>query len=190
METLEKLFGGAGKLKVVKLFLFNPESSFDINQVSTRAKVSRGVARREVRNLKAYGFLKSKKVLNKAQRYNLNQKFADLESLHNLLYASSVFKNEELLSFISKILKPSLVIISGIFTNQKDARVDLFMVGEHIKESLIQEVIGNIESKIGKEINYVIFETSEFKYRLSVFDRLIRDVLDYPHIKLVNKLGI
>lgn len=190
MEILEKLFGGAGKLKVVKLFLFNPESIFDINQVSKRAKVSRGIARREVRNLKASNFLRSKKPKNKAEVYSLNQKFGDLEYLHGLLSASNSFKENELVSMLSKAMKPVLIIISGVFTNQKDSRVDLFMVGENIKDNMIQDLVGSIESKLGKEINYVLFSTSEFQYRLSVFDRLIRDVLDYPHVKLVNNLPI
>jgi len=32
------------------------------------------------------------------------------------------------------------------------------------------------------------FETEDFVYRLNIYDRLVRDILDYDHIVVVNKL--
>jgi hypothetical protein len=33
-----------------------------------------------------------------------------------------------------------------------------------------------------------LFDTEEFMYRLKMYDKLLRDVLDYPHEKIVNKI--
>ena len=46
-----------------------------------------------------------------------------------------------------------------------------------------------IESEIGKELRYAYFSTEDFQYRLSMCDKLTRDILDYPHKKILNKLG-
>jgi hypothetical protein len=43
---------------------------------------------------------------------------------------------------------------------------------------------------MGKEIRYSAFETGEFQYRLGMYDKLIRDVLDYPHETVLDKLGV
>ena len=51
-------------------------------------------------------------------------------------------------------------------------------------------MIKNLEAEIGKELRYVYFSTEDFKYRLSMCDKLMRDILDYPHKKVLNKLGI
>ena len=47
-----------------------------------------------------------------------------------------------------------------------------------------------MESEIGKELRYAFFDTQEFKYRMSIYDKLVRDILDYPHTVLVDKMGI
>ena len=83
-----------------------------------------------------------------------------------------------------------LLIISGIFIKNPDSRVDLLVVGDNLKLSSLENIIKTIESEIGKEIRYAVFETSEFNYRYSMFDKLTRDIFDYPHEKIINKLNL
>ena len=68
--------------------------------------------------------------------------------------------------------------------------MDLLVVGDNLKQGQLETTIKTIESEIGREIRYAVFETSEFNYRYSIFDKLIRDILDYPHEKIINKLGL
>jgi hypothetical protein len=51
-------------------------------------------------------------------------------------------------------------------------------------------VIKRLEGEFGREIRYALFSTSDFRYRLGVYDRLIRDVFDYPHRLLLDKIGL
>ena len=81
-----------------------------------------------------------------------------------------------------------LVIAAGVFIQEEESRLDLLIVGDHLKKTVIGRVVKAMESEIGKELRYVILETSEFKYRASICDKLIRDVTDYPHQKLLDKL--
>ena len=37
---------------------------------------------------------------------------------------------------------------------------------------------------------FATFDTDEFTYRINVYDRLVRDVLDYPHKKVLDKIGV
>jgi len=46
------------------------------------------------------------------------------------------------------------------------------------------------ESEIGKELTYAFLETPEFQYRLEMRDKFVRDILDYPHEKLIDKIGL
>ena len=52
----------------------------------------------------------------------------------------------------------------------------------------IETEIKKIEADIGKELKYAVFDLDEFLYRLNMYDKLIRDVLDFPHEKLINKI--
>jgi len=63
-------------------------------------------------------------------------------------------------------------------------------VGDNLKRGAIDSVVRGIEAELGKEIIYSVFETDDFKYRLSMFDKLIRDILDFPHQKIVDRLNI
>jgi len=205
MDALEKLFGNGEKMRIIKLFLFNHDKSFDVAEVAERAKISQGIARREISNLDKMGFIRSrsyskeikiqknrKMVSAKKRAYGwaLNYKFEYLEPLYKFLSDSNLFKQEDMVKEISKAIKIDLLIISGIFIKQADSRVDLLIVGEKLNQNLLDKTIKDIEAKLGRELNYAVFTTTDFRYRLSVFDRLLRDILDYPHQKLVNKLLI
>jgi hypothetical protein len=205
MDILEKLFGGAAKVKIIKLFLFNPESAFDTSQTAERAKVSRGIARKEIVNLEKIGFLKPKFYIKEVKRqknrkietfrkrtngWTLDNKFPYIEAIKSFLSNINPFKHREIIDRISRAGKIQLLIISGIFIKDPDSRADLLVVGDNLKQTQLDNIIKTIESEIGKEIRYAVFETSEFNYRYSMFDKLIRDILDYPHEKIINKLNL
>ncbi len=205
MEILERLFGSSSKVKLIKLFLFNPDSAFDSMEAALRAQISIGLARKEINNLFRGGFVKprvyykeirSQKnrkpilIRKKVSGWILDQKFPYLEALEVFLSNINPFKHKDIINRLSRAGKIQLVAISGIFIKDPDSRVDLLVVGDNLKESTMENIIKTIESQIGKEVRYAMFETSEFKYRYSVFDKLIRDILDYPHEKIINKLNL
>jgi hypothetical protein len=205
MDILEKLFGSAAKVKIIKLFLFNPETAFDNSQTAERAKVSKGVSRKEIDNLEKIGFLKTRFYIKEVRRQKnrtikifrkrtngwiLDQKFPYTEAIKSFLSNINPFRHKDIVDKISRAGKIQLLIISGIFIKNPDSRVDLLVVGDGLKQSQLDNIMRTIESEIGREIRYAVFETSEFNYRYSIFDKLIRDILDYPHEKIINKLNL
>ncbi len=205
MEILEKLFGSSAKVKIIKLFLLNPETAFDIFEASRRAQVSLVLARKEISDLEKINFIKPKyynkeikqqrnrTIVVSKKRVNgwiLDNKFPYLEALESFLSNINPFKQKDIVEKISRAGKIQLLVISGIFIKYEEARADLLIVGDNIKNNYLDRIIKNIESEIGKEIRYAVFETGEFNYRNSVFDKLIRDILDYPHEKIINKLSL
>lgn len=204
-EFLNTFFGGAAKVRLIKLFLYNPEKTFDVGEAASRAKVPDQNARKEIENLERIGFLRTNSYVKDIRRqrnrkvfitrkkthgWTLNQKFPYMEALETFLSNINPFKHKDIIEKISKAGKIQLVIVAGIFIKDPNSRVDLLVVGDNIKESFLEGVIHSIEADIGKEIRYAFFETAEFNYRRAVFDRLIRDILDYPHEKIINRLEI
>ena len=74
--------------------------------------------------------------------------------------------------------------------HDRDSRVDILVVGDHLKQTKLLSIVSSIEALLGKELRYAAFETTDFQYRLSIYDKLIKDILDYQHEKILNKLGI
>ena len=129
-------------------------------------------------------------VKKRTNGWTLDQKFPHFEAIETFLSSISPFKNRDIIDKISRAGKIQLLVISGIFIKYEEARIDLLVVGDNLRLGTLENIVKTIESEIGKEIRYAVFETSEFNYRNSVFDKLIRDILDYPHEKIINKLNL
>ena len=85
--------------------------------------------------------------------------------------------------------KIKLIITAGEFIQEEDSRVDILIVGDGLRDSRLKAVIRDLEAHMGKELRYAAFSTGDFTYRLGIYDRLIRDVLDYPHQIIVDRLA-
>ena len=94
---------------------------------------------------------------------------------------------------INRLGKIRLAVISGVFINKENLDplvADLLIVGDYIENRKLKSFLKSLEAEVGKEIKYSVMEKEEFQYRLGMFDRFIRVLLDGPHEKLINKLGI
>ena len=185
MEALGKLFGSLARVKVMKLFLFNEEAVFDKREVSKRSKISLTMASRELNLLKKSGLLRKKKT-----GFYLDRTFPFLTPLKELLMYSAPMQNKEISKRLSGVGKVKAVVVSGVFIQNPESRLDILVVGDDISQNRLKSVIGNMESEIGRELRFALLETADFKYRQGVCDRLVRDVFEYPHKIVVDKVGI
>lgn len=205
MDILEKIFGSAGKVRLMRLFLFNPKAAYTLPVIVDRVQISSGAARRELSNLEKMGLIRkrvqrmpkggeavaSKKSKGpKAIVWMIDEEFPFIKQLEIILVNTVELLRGDLVKTLSKVGRLKLVIVSGVFTHNPESRVDILIVGDNLKKRLLQNVIKNIESEVGKELRYATFETADFNYRLSVYDKLIRDILDYPHERLIDKMGV
>ena len=192
MEALSKLFGSEAKVKIMRLFLFNPEHVFLVKEISLRSKASTVSVRREMSVLEKIGLVKRRAIKNKSNGhgYVLDHTFAYLTPLQNFLINVEPLKPKEIIKRISRLGTIKLIVIAGVFIQEPESRVDLLIVGDHVKKATLEKTIKTIESEIGKELRYTYFTTEDFKYRLGMFDKLTRDILEYPHRKVLNRLGM
>lgn len=191
MDTLSKLFGSEAKVKIMRLYLFNSDKVFDLNQITDRVHEEISKVRRELSVLEKMGFLKTRQSTKPGAKkgYLLDTQFMYLASLQNFLLNIEPLQPKEIVKRISKIGTIKLVITAGVFMQEPESRLDLFVVGDNVKKAAFEHVVKLLESEIGKELRYAYFSTADFQYRINMFDKLTRDVLDYPHRKLINKLG-
>ena len=189
----------------MKLFLSNPDQVFDSGEISKRAKVVLATTRTELNLLEKIQLIK-KKVFYKETRkkksvavklgkkklngWILNADFSLLAPLKNLLIKSCPLETKEVIGRLKNggILK--LVIVSGVFIQDTNSRADILIVGDNLNNAYLERALRILESETGRELKYVILDTPDFKYRLGVYDKLLRDILDYSHKKLINKLGL
>jgi len=197
METLANLFGGMAKLKLVKLFVFNPEWQLGKDDLMQRSKLSQGEMRRTVNILKKCGLVKERKMWTEGSNgkkrvagYSLNPDFEYLEQLRHFLLTTASVDDKEIIQRISKAGRLRLVVTAGVFLHDWDGRVDLMVVGDNLRMNVVENAIRSIEADMGRELKYVIFETDDFKYRYGLYDKLIRDIIDFSHYVVLDKIGL
>jgi hypothetical protein len=205
MDIFGTLFGSQARVKIIRLFLLNSEDVFDNAEISKRSKVTLKMVRKEVALLEKVGMIKKKSAFKenasekksvsqekktRVQGWGLNNDFELLTSLKNFIINTELMRESEIANKFKNAGKIKLLIVAGIFTQTDDSRVDLLIVGDELKKGAIENALHAVEAEVGKEISYAYFDTQEFIYRVGICDKFVRDVLDYPHKKLINKLEI
>jgi len=181
MEILGKILGSTARVKIMRLFLLNHGKGFQNADIAKRSRTSADIVRRELRLLASIGFLKKR-----GHDWYFDPAFKYGSELEALLINTDTLNTEGILTNFKKVGRIKLLIVSGIFIKNKDSEVDILIVGDKLKKGKIEEGIRKLEAEIGAELVYAFFDTKEFIYRLNMYDKLVRDILDFPHEVLLQ----
>ncbi len=176
MEILGKILGNTARVKIMRLFLLNPKNIFTKKDIIKRSRVNNNIASREIKLLYSVNFIKKHNTA-----WSFNPVFKYTEEFDKLLVGSDTLNKKDIANNFKKVGRIKLLLVSGIFIKNKDTRVDLLIVGDRMKRKKIEEGIHKLEAEIGTELVYTVFDTKEFLYRLDMYDKLTRDILDFPH---------
>lgn len=205
IETLGKIMGSAARVKLMRLFLFHPGHGFTRDELIKKTKTAASLLRSELALLEKAEFIEKKDMQRvivtstkkgstskkkKVIAYILNEEFPLIEPMQELLLESELVTLSDLPTRFKKAGKIKLLIISGIFMRDMHRSLDMLIVGDKLDLGMIQKNVAMLESEVGKELRYATFTTEEFMYRIKMYDKLIRDVFDFPHQKLVNQISI
>jgi hypothetical protein len=83
-----------------------------------------------------------------------------------------------------------LIVVCGVFVGEWDAPLDALIVGDRVNERKLRDKIRKLEAEVGREIRYALLSSENFLYRININDHLIKDVFDYPHRIVHDKLQI
>ena len=189
MERLAKLFGSSARLKTLRLFVFNRDMALTLVEVAQRTKLSKEVARYEVTELLDAGLLRKKGVRSSAH-YQVNPRFEHIIALETFIRETTTVRPQKIIAALKRAGTLRLVALTGHFTGILEPQIDLLIVGDNLNERTLSHAVHALEAELGKEIRYASFATTDFRYRLGVYDRLLRDIFDYPHRLLIDKIGL
>jgi len=194
-QILEQLFESPVKLKLLKLFLRNPQKQFLLSDIIKKTQSRKREVKKQIKSLRSIGLLQQKKIKGNRKKqikgglyFSVNPDFDFYNELQILILKSSPTSKEKMLKKILRLGRMKIALIAGVFLNTENSRVDLFLVGDNISRRRLMNFLAEMESEVGKEIEYAAMNTQEFDYRYHMFDRFVRDILEKPHEKLVNKI--
>jgi hypothetical protein len=177
MQILGKILGSEAKVKIMRLFLLNPGKGFSNKEIVKRSRVNAAIVNKETKLLASINFIKK----HAKNEWYFDPAFKYATEVEELLINSDSLDKSIILETFKKVGKMKLLIVAGIFIKNKDSRVDLLIVGNKMKRAKIEEGIKKLEAEIGAELVYAVFDTKEFNYRMEMYDKLVRDIVDFPH---------
>ena len=121
--------------------------------------------------------------------YQANNDFVLFEEIKALIVKSQVLYEKDFINKLQKIGSPKLFILTGIFVNKPDSITDMFIVGKFSKDKL-SRLVKNLESELGKEVNFTSMDVKEFKYRRDITDTFLYEILESKKIIVIDEIGI
>lgn len=186
-EILEQIFGEL-RIKILRFFFRNENQYFNIAEISKRTQISHHLTA-ELDNFYKARVLLRKKIKEK-NSYSLNRDFYFRKELRNLILKSDPGAFKKLSAWVKKLGSIKLAVIAGVLIDQTNSRVDLFIVGDYIIKRKFNIFLKKVEAEVGRELTYSVISTSDFKYRQSMFDNFVIEVLQKPNVKLIDRLGV
>lgn len=195
-KSIEALFGSKTRVKLLNLFLNNPEKTFYVREITRLIDEQVNSVRRELKNLEDI------KAVNSATEdrklfYGINQRFKYYIPLRAIFAGidvgeESIIKEKEQgwkynTSDIGKDL--GILIISGVLVKGSESDIDMILVGNNSKKQL-SDWAKNIEKQEGRGLNYVILSMEEFYYRYTSSDVFVNGIFQNEHRIIVDREGI
>lgn len=171
---LKQLFTSNTRIKLLTLFLMNPEEEYFIRELTRKLDEQINSVRRELDNLKKLGFLKTKAKKRK-KFYVVNKDFIFYDELKSII-VKALSSNEMIVKELGKMGDIKLLILSGVFVGKETGSVDMLIVGDLEREKLTNYI--NNEIKTQRPIKFTIMNESDYKYRVDCKDKFIMELIN------------
>ena len=192
---IDSLFGSKTRVKLLHLFLNNPEKSFYVREITRMIDEQINSVRRELANMVSVGIVQQDAIDNKLY-YSVNDDYPYVKPLAAIFSDKNTEGGAGAAGGVSwkdslgRMRGLKLAIISGKLVVGSNSAVDLLLVGDDISAVTIKNLVKKIEKDRKIEINYAVISYDDFYYRMSVKDRFIMDIVRNKHSVLVDAENI
>lgn len=182
---LDRLFSSVTRVDLLGLFLSRPDERFYVREIAR--EISRDISgiKRELDNLEKTGLLTSTKVGN-LRYYTVEKTFPLYPELKAI-----IDKTRGVPQAIGEELRSVPGIRAAIIFGETEAPdregIDLLVVGRPRMAQLNRRV-ADLEIRIGRSINYLVFDEGEYQRRKAEGDPFLREVLQGSTISLIGSL--
>jgi hypothetical protein len=204
-DFLGNLLDSPARAKIVRLFVFNQEECYTVDEISKKAQSTKTIVQKELKQLEKAGLIKKKlcikdvtqgrgkkKLLKKKKMtgWTVQERSPYLQALVVFMRAVAPDVRDGVAGKIQAAGSMRVIALAGKLCEDDNSRVDLLVVGDNIDDKKLQAALRSIEADLGTEVRYAAFKTDEFRYRLNIYDKLIRDIFEYPHEILLDRLDM
>lgn len=186
MAKLQDFIVSKVRVKLLEVFLIDPEVMFYIRELTRKIGEEINAVRRELIHMQAVGMVKEERRGNRLY-YTFNKNYLFHKELMSMI-GKTTGLGLAISKSAPKLGKLKFAMVSGRFVRHmpraKDT-VDLLLVGDLIMPQLT-ELIKEQEAKLSREINYTVMTEAELQYRKTHHDPFIGRILEASRIMIVG----
>lgn len=179
---IDALFGSKTRVKLLHLFLNNPNRAFYVREITRKIDEQINSVRRELANMLNVGIIKSDSSDNKLY-YEVNQTYAHYAPLR-AIFADEKFDSPVVAEVEAndwhRRLKPlgdvRIALFAGSLVRKSISKVDVLLVGS-LNKTQVKKFVKELEKDEGRSLNYSVMEYEDFYYRLSIKDKFVTELI-------------
>lgn len=186
MASLQDFIISKVRVKLLEIFLSEPEEIFYVRQLVRKTSEEINAVRRELERMEAKGMVRKEPRANRLY-YAFRKDYPFYADLL-VLATKTIGLGAQLIKEKNKIGKIKYAMISGKFIRKrphKASDVDLLVVGEIVLPQLAA-IVRNYEAKLEREINYTVMTSEEFEFRKKRRDPFVNSILFGSRVMLIG----
>lgn len=195
--TVDALFGSKTRVKLLHLFLNNPDTSFYVREITRLVDEQINSVRRELSNMLNVGVILSENADNKLY-YRVNKKYEYYAPFRGIFSDEAIIAQPDTGSKSQQAASPAwaklleqdgdvrVAVAAGALVPGSASAIDLLVVSDK-NHPAITKIIHSVEAKVGRDLNYSLMTYDDFYYRLSVRDKFITSILGGKHQVVVDR---
>ena len=193
---IDALFGSKTRVKLLHLFLNNPNRAFYVREITRKIDEQINSVRRELANMLSVGIIKSDSSNNRLY-YEINQDYPHYAPLRAIfgdshLQSDAAASTAEVSDW-SKRLKAlgdvRVALFSGSLVRGSGSEVDVLLAGD-VNKTQAKRFIKELETEEGRSLNYTVMSYEDFYYRLSIKDKFITAIASGKFTILQDTEGV
>lgn len=183
---LEELFSSKARIKVLKLFLFNPEKRYYQRQIASLSEQSIRGVQREIEKMKKIGLI-VESIEGNRNYYQVNKNCPVYEDLKRI-FLKTVGIGEALRKHLGKADEIRIALIYGSFAQGEEnlsSDIDLLVIG-NISVKKLSGMLSKPKNELSREINYTVYSVKEYKRRVKQKDHFLNAILGKEKIFIIG----
>lgn len=182
-----RLFSSKTRVDLLALFFSSPTERYYVRQIARQIGHDISGIKRELDNLERAGLLTSEKVGN--LRYYAANKGSAIYSEIKSIVAKTVGAQgsiREALHRVKGLESAILYSTNAHLPGEGPGPIELLIIGQ-VDLDQVNDAITTLEGRLAREINYTVFDPSEFKRRKAEEDPFVSEILRGKRTVLIGR---
>ena len=184
---MDRLFGSKTRVTLLAKLLMNPEKSFYIRELSRELDIPYSMLYKEEKNLVSLNIINEEKK-GKVTLVAINKNLPYFDELKNLLIKTAGL-GDLLKNALTGLMGIRYALVYGSFASGEESAssdIDVLIIGS-AREEKILGAISSVEKVVGREINYILWNETEFAKRVKSRHHLLMEIASKPVIMLIGE---